>query len=370
MSLINDMLRDLEQRRGGQPVTGYDALAGVSPATAPTGARPLVTRSILIGLCGGLAIAGAAWLALERLTGSERVDVAPPIAGAAGAVVMQTTAAPTPLVDNDSGADTATALAAVEVTTEAALPRDTGVAVSGAASVPVAETAAPAADIDPVRLEAPQPDAHDPAPAVTLPGSIERQQSHAPPSAADRLAAILSRLRDPSDGGARDELAALVAAHPHMAAARAEFARELLRAGDESRAATTLTDGLVLDPTDGTLAQLLAHLLVARGDTSTALTVLEAGIPAPADRGEYLALAAALYQREARHAAAVDAYREALSAAPGRGAWWIGLAISLAALDDAEGANRAYQRALIDRDLSDRLRAWANRELGRLETRG
>ncbi|MGR8918525.1 MAG: tetratricopeptide repeat protein [Gammaproteobacteria bacterium] len=90
-----------------------------------------------------------------------------------------------------------------------------------------------------------------------------------------------------------------------------------------------------------------------------------ARVPAD-DGGEYLGFIAALEQRLGQHAEAIESYRAALGASPRRGQWWIGLAISLAAAGRPDEADGAFRRALEDRQLSDRLRGYANRELVRL----
>ncbi|MCZ6665559.1 MAG: hypothetical protein O7B81_09655, partial [Gammaproteobacteria bacterium] len=83
---------------------------------------------------------------------------------------------------------------------------------------------------------------------------------------------------------------------------------------------------------------------------------------------EHHAFIAALHQRSGRHDAAIRGYRGVLALAPKRGIWWMGLGISLAAKQRPSQAQHAFQRALVDRQLSDNLRRYANREINRLSS--
>jgi len=157
--------------------------------------------------------------------------------------------------------------------------------------------------------------------AVKYIGQGENQEAH---DALDR-ALLLS----PTHSRARETLAAL-----------------MLNAGRITEAAATLREGLGVQPDNASLAKLYARILVDQNDLDSAVSVLEkARSFAPRDTN-YQALLAALYQRTGKHAQAARAYRQVLQVRPGVASWWMGLALSLEPMGEINGALSAYNRAL------------------------
>lgn len=202
------------------------------------------------------------------------------------------------------------------------------------------------------------------APLVERPGSISMAAAVTPPADVEyaALAARRARERGPALVAA---FADFVARFPHHVAGRVSLAAEALRTGDSAQARAALVDGLRRDPGEYRYALMLAHLEMDAGKLDAALSVLGPATAPPAERAEHLAFVAALEQRRGAHDAAVAAYREALEHEPGRGAWWVGLGISLAARGEDGAAALAFERALGDRALSQRLREYAGREAAR-----
>jgi tetratricopeptide (TPR) repeat protein len=149
-------------------------------------------------------------------------------------------------------------------------------------------------------------------------------------------------------GEAEGLLRECLADRPVDQTARAALAALLINSGRLSEAGPLLDDGLMLDPSAIGLVRLRARLLIDNGKSEEALRLLsEAPLAGPEDS----ALLAALYQRNGAHQEAVYEYRAALDGDPGRGVWWLGLAISLEGLGETTAAAEAYQRALLDRGL-------------------
>jgi MSHA biogenesis protein MshN len=133
---------------------------------------------------------------------------------------------------------------------------------------------------------------------------------------------------DPAHGRSRETLAAL-----------------MLNEGRVAEAAAVLSDGLRLTPQATALAKLYARILAEQGDSAAAIAVLEQAQSADNNDTEYLALLAAFYQREQRHAQAAQTYQRVLQLRPAMASWWMGLALSLESLGESATALAAYQRA-------------------------
>ena len=80
---------------------------------------------------------------------------------------------------------------------------------------------------------------------------------------------------------------------------------------------------------------------------------------------EYLALMAAIFQRAGQHADAARAYRQAVTAQPRQGKWWLGMAISLEAVNNPKAAREAYHRAATS-GLDGNLKQYAEQRLAAL----
>ena len=135
--------------------------------------------------------------------------------------------------------------------------------------------------------------------------------------------------------------------------ARETLAAILLNTGRMSEAATHLNEGLHLLPNAAPLAKLYARILVDQGDTVAAIAVLERASPAVASDSEYHALLAALYQQVAKYAQAARIYQQILSQRPEIAQWWMGLALAQDAMGEASFALDAFQRAQRAGGLSD-----------------
>ena len=201
---------------------------------------------------------------------------------------------------------------------------------------------------------------------VTYSGTMRMEPRQEYNDRASRLAEAVMLSRYGRIADALIALASLVEDHPDFVPAREVYAHQLLQRGDREPAERVLRGGLALNPHEYRYALVLAHLLLQRGATDDALRSLLTAAPTVQQDVEYHAFIAALQQRKGQHDAAIEAYRGVLAAAPDRGVRWMGLAISLAAQNHGPQAHSAFQRALVDRDLSANLRDYAKREISRL----
>ena len=166
------------------------------------------------------------------------------------------------------------------------------------------------------------------------------------------IAGIEQALRlDPQNGAARQTLVAL-----------------LLESKRHDEAAAKLREGLTLDPSQVGLAMILARIQVdnEKGETRPALETLQRSLPYAVERADYQAFLAALLQREGRHQEAIEHYGLAVRKTPQNGVWWMGLGISLQAENRLPEARDAFTRAKASNTLSAPLLAFVDQKLGQL----
>lgn len=120
--------------------------------------------------------------------------------------------------------------------------------------------------------------------------------------------------------------------------------------GEVRKAAEILQKGIVLNSDDTELRLSLAKMLMKEQQNSVALTVLSA-LPKSASV-EYLALRAALAQKEKQDDLALQSYQQLVIIEPSSARWWLGLAIQQERAFDLTAAKRSYNEALTKLGLS------------------
>lgn len=120
--------------------------------------------------------------------------------------------------------------------------------------------------------------------------------------------------------------------------------------GEVRKAAEILQKGIALNPEDSDLRLALARMLMKEQQNSVALTVLSA-LPKSASV-EYLALRAALAQKEKQDEMALQSYQQLVAIEPDSARWWLGLAIQQERAFDLASAKSAYHEALTKLGLS------------------
>jgi MSHA biogenesis protein MshN len=112
---------------------------------------------------------------------------------------------------------------------------------------------------------------------------------------------------------------------------------------------------------------MLARLQADRGENAQAIATLQKGLEFAQGNAEYAAFLAALLQRQGRHEEAIGYFHTALRLRPGAGVWWLGLAMSLQAVNRPAEAQNAYRQARTAGDLSPELAALAEQRLRQLQ---
>ena len=356
MSVVNQMLRDLDRRQAGEESAVYTQ--HLRPVDADR-RKPLITIGIVILIAIAAIYAGLQYVDRPE-PAAPPVEIAETIQPAATPIAIE----PIPVA------------ARTEQTTpvaEAAIAEPVAATIDEAASTvrPIA-TDEPAAAAKLIVALAPDAQAqattHTPprhsresgssgiaAPAAQTSLAVEPDTSatkidvrpHAQPirsaeSEFRRAATLLNQARSEEARAALKTALELDARHE---GARQTLAVLLIEARAMNEAEALLTEGLKLNPNQSNFAIVLARLKLDHGDTAGALQVLREHGAAAVNNAEYRAFAAALLQRMNRHPEALDEYRAALTLSPNVGVWWVGLGLSFEATGESTDAAEAFMRA-------------------------
>ncbi len=322
MSLINQMLRDLDQRRG--PAAGADVAALHSLGLVGTGssARRLGRPGLVWGIAGIAAVA-LCWMAGSVThAGSDR---------AAATLTTQPLPLPLPLPSHPP---------------DIAPPAGGGLQTAQPASEPTRQRSRqtepqPIAAIEPVSV----PEAAHPA-ITAAKAPTTKIVELGPREKADRLfnKAQTALARHDNDSAAH-LLQQVLAEDPRHKTAREQLVMLTIRNGQPDKAEALLVEGLALAPRHAELAVAYAQLLVERGALAPALASLQEFANGGAADADILALQAAIQDRLQRYAEAVDSYRAALRLRPGQAVWWTGLGVALEHAGQSSAALSSYRRA-------------------------
>jgi MSHA biogenesis protein MshN len=178
----------------------------------------------------------------------------------------------------------------------------------------------------------------------------------------------LANLQQGRVAEAQSNLTQALEANPANQEARQTLAGLLLdnHRNDEARA--TLAAGLAIAPEQTNFRIAIARLQVELGEKSAALTTLEQGLAYANNNADYQSFLATLLQRANRHDEAISHYRTALSINSSSNnsssaSSLVGLGISLQAIGKLENAQEAYTRAQSVATLSPELAQFIDQQL-------
>lgn len=350
MSVINQMLQELEQRRADAGTSVAQVRAVASPRRRKAG-RWIVVLAVSV-------IAASAVLGY-RVPGRDAVkaSASPPLPGVALPAAPRQQPAQMPQVLQLAGAlDHLPAAKDTPASSPALTPRP-----RAAEEAPVA---AVAEDTPKAVADAPPVKAAEPGPAVEISKEIKSVSPQQRAENAYRMA--YASLQQGRMGEAEQSLRQALQYDPRHAAARQALAALLVEGKQLGRAEQLLQQGLALQPGHAGYAMALARLQVERGDVATALATLQHNPPG-SENAEYHGFMAALLQRSERHKEAIEQYQIALRTNPGAGAWLLGLGISLQADNQPAKAAEAFRRAKSSNSLSPELQAFAEQRLKQVQ---
>lgn len=343
MSLINQMLRDLEARQHGQPGGHAPATVYHDIAAVPRPKTPRLRITVGLALLGASVVlaAFAGWHYAMRPAGAPPTGAALATDPAASRPMDSAAAEPAQPVSPPPVAH-ATPLAAEKTTSVAPRPAD----------APPAVARRPAA--------APQPQAGGDITKVAQPLSPQEQ-------AASAYQQAVGAIRSGRGTEADELLRRAVQLDPRHTAAREALVGLLLQQGHGAEAQALLEEGIGVTPQYYRFAQLAARLAVEQGAEARALALLERAAAHARPDPEYQAFYATLLQRAGRHDEAVRNYQQALDQRPLESRWWLGLAISLESQQRPSAAADAYKRSLQGASLDASLRKFAEQRLAALK---
>lgn len=158
-------------------------------------------------------------------------------------------------------------------------------------------------------------------------------------------------------------LTALLEKVPDHYPARELLIKLLIQTGNETKAADQLEVGLQLQPDYPAFLMLKAQLLVNQGKINNALTLLQSDAPSIEKNPEYHAFIAALYQRQGQTVLAEKLYERLIVLNPSQATWWIGLGVALESNGENESAKEAYSHAMNSDKLNPELKAFLDERL-------
>lgn len=156
---------------------------------------------------------------------------------------------------------------------------------------------------------------------------------------------------------------------PHIKA-REMLAGIYIKSGRLINAAELLSEGVNVVPEYPLFAKLYARVLLEQNKPQLAIRVLERGAAITDVEPDYYALLAASYQRVNQHKKSTDIYLRLVKTRPQEGVWWLGLGISLEKTGKNKQALEAYQRAQKTGSLNEGLVKFSNNRVSALQEIG
>jgi MSHA biogenesis protein MshN len=352
MSLINQMLKDLEQRNAGamdmqRPLSG-------EVRAVPLGRRGSPLKLIAVLLVGLLV--GALYVRQQhastmmpvvtekpQVVTPKSVDIAPPAVPAPSETVQLDIVQP-----QSSPAPETTSMPLLERELRITPPEQVEQQVkSPEPQQPAKPKAEPLAKNEPDSKPKPVADtAKVKLAAKTSPDSSPMVKQVRPEQISGNY--YRQALLYLQQGRVAESQAALVQAldaNPANHDARLTLAGLLVDNKRKSEAMSLLAKGAELAPEQSGFSLALARLQLDAGDKSGALATLEQGLPYAKNDADYHGFLATLLQRADRHDEAINHYMIALAGDSMMPSWLIGLGISLQATNRLAEAQEAFQRA-------------------------
>lgn len=382
MSLVNDMLRDLDQRRqeSTQPKFGAERLVPVaSDASDSKGSRSLLGFVLSIAITLGLIIGGLYFW--QSMTSS-----------APQPILVQQTATPAPVasvapnVEQREFEEITLRMQALEAQNRALLEAQSAIAEQASATQTQLEEEIAQPEPFPESINvaaiAPLPEAAEamPAPAPQQAANLELAQiaevpavpaTEAPaPSAPIRSPRSLSFLEQDQlqvqealrlassnqNEMAMQQLREFVNANPNAHNSREAMIKLALQKGDSATAEQLLQNGFSLDVNRAGYRKLQARMMLGAGQAEQAMQLLSVNIPTIQDDVEYHDILATAYLSVQDYEKAALSYEALVQQNRGEGRWWYGLASAWDSLGRTRDAGLAYQEALKLPNLSAALR--------------
>jgi len=363
MSLINQMLQDLEQRNAS--ANKNEPLSGEVRAR-PAASTPRLGRLAGLVLLVVAVIAGGGWVFMQpNAAPPAMVVLAPPAAIPAVAIAVPSVAppvvapAPAPATAPKSSPMPPQVAAAVAV-----VPQPAPVVV---ATHPVVAQAVTKKPSNLVTEEASAPVAKAKPVAAPVPESRLHKRVNPQQQSDNLYKQAVAQFQQGRGNEVKQSLHRALEANPNNAQARQLLTSLLVEGNQLEEASALLREGLKLSPDQSDFSMTLARLQLESGDTQGGISTLEQGLASAGEEPQYRAFYAALLQRAERHEETVRHYVVALRTDPAMPTWLVGIGISLQALGKNADAAEAFQRARDGGLLNPQLSQFVEQRLSQLK---
>ena len=353
MSVINNMLQDLDQRNGR---SGGEAMAGDAIRSIKPGSRWHLGRNILLAIVGlGVASLAGAWWLQQRNHGIEsRIIVPPP---PVPVVANKPPPAPSQIASASPVPDIAVAVLSAAKAPVPTLPR-TVPALASQATMAAASSSSTPDEIEPT---APLPKT-----VATSPRAADGKTYSARQVSANLLGEAVMLDRQGHQEDAKVPLQRALAADPLDVKARQMLIQLQLDTGQVEKAGALLAEGQRLLPEQSDFTLMLARIKVDAGDVGGAIQLLEAGRARARNDPQYHAFLATLLLRGQRYDEAVEHYLVALRSDPANTNWLVGVGVAFEGVNKPADAVEAYRRADGAANLTPEVADFLSERLARL----
>ena len=339
MSLINQMLRDLEQRK---PAAGPSS----QPLSIQLPQQPIGSRSKWV------------WLAVAALTITyifyqDRIESPGPAVATQQPIIASPVPAKHQPIDTQPPAPQSQAAA---VATEAEMPiapaEADGSEPSPAAAIPIASVSEKAAA---------------PAKPKPMPTPVANPKQSASSAAETDTASLFRQAQDSASLLMRKEtLKDLLTLDPRHLPARNLMLQTLIKLNEAAELDAFAQESLDLFPSHLAFITARAHLQIQRKQFAAALAMLEQLDASQINDQTYLSLLAAVYQQQQHYQKSADLYQRLTQLQPDKAEHWLGLGIASENLHHSQSAISAYRQALAKNSLNRQVVDYINQRLGTL----
>lgn len=132
------------------------------------------------------------------------------------------------------------------------------------------------------------------------------------------------------------------------------------------QAAALIQGGLLMSPGSVELTSLNARLALLQGNTELALERIQSILPSMKEHPDFYTLKAAILRQASEPQQAGEIYEQLIAAVGSRPEWWLGLALSLQAQGYNNAAAQAYRHVSTDLNANPGLRIFAQEQLHQL----
>lgn len=356
MSIINQMLQKLEQRRGGRDASLPDGVRATAAPPAKSNRRPLLLAVLAVLVLAGGGYYGWMW---QQQRGKPVKSVA--VAGKMPGVQPQALQPAAP-AERDAEEKLPLVVTLDPVQEEPAQPVQKKKKRLLPSQLVSEDRTMQAEDIPSGAV--PRKSSRESAGKIRATHENELAVKSVTPQqqALFNYQKALSWLQQGRIAEARNALEEALRLDPHHLAARQALAGMLVELRQLTQAEVVLQEGVSQNAEQYGFAMALARLQVERGDIRAALDTLYRSLPHATSNAGYQAFLAAILQRAEQHKGAIEHYQNALRLAPS-GTWQMGLGISLQVENRLPEAQEAFRLAKSSNELSNELLAFVDQRL-------